>query len=85
MLLELQPEYDRRKSFYGKARVEVKDNGDKLLWSYNTMVCKISQGGAFVFGTYSATTLRHIKEFLKQNGFEATTKKQIMRDYEVTE
>ena len=34
-----------------------------------------------VFGLYSVTTLRHIKEFLKQNGFKAETKAQIAKDY----
>ena len=36
---------------------------------------------AEVYGTYSATTLRHIKEFLKQNGFKADSKSQIEKDY----
>ena len=38
-------------------------------------------GKAYVVDTYSQTTLRHIKEFLKQNGFKADSKKQIMEDY----
>jgi hypothetical protein len=38
---------------------------------------------AEVYGTYSSTTLRHIKEFLKQNGFKAESSKQIMADYGV--
>jgi hypothetical protein len=36
---------------------------------------------AEVFGTYSQTTLRHIKEFLLQHGFRADNSKQIMADY----
>lgn len=76
----LEPEYDSRASFYGKAIVEV--NGNKqTLYSYNTKVAEIDGDTATVFGTYSQTTLRHIKEFLKQNGFTATTSKQIMNDY----
>ena len=31
---------------------------------------------------HSATTLRHVKEFLRQEGFTADTKGQILRDYE---
>lgn len=40
--------YDRAKSFYGKAKVIEKDNGEKVLQSYNTEVCKITSGGEFV-------------------------------------
>lgn len=62
---ELTPT-DRRKSFYGKARVIEKDNGEKVLQSYNTEVCKITSGGEFVrmWGGYSATTMRHVNSFL---------------------
>lgn len=30
-------------------------------------------------------TLRHIKEFLKQNGYDALTKKQILTEYKATD
>ena len=74
---------DSRKSFYGKAFVKELPNGDKQLISYNTIVAEIKDGKPQVYGTYSQTTLRHIKEFLKQEGFECTTAKQIMKDYGV--
>ena len=77
---ELQAIYDSRKSFYKKAHVVTNDNTLTLI-SYNTKVAQIKDGKAVVFGTYSPTTLRHIKEFLYQNGFEADTKKQIENDY----
>lgn len=77
---ELEPRYDSRKSFYGKARVEIED-GNKKLYSYNTLVAEIKDGRAIVHGTYSQTTLRHIKEFLKQEGFKAETSKQMIKDY----
>lgn len=38
----------REKSFYGKARIIEKDNGEKVLQSYSTEVCKITTGGLFV-------------------------------------
>jgi hypothetical protein len=83
---DLQAKFDSRNSFYGKARVEESD--DQLtLTSYSTKVAKIfcaSDGEpleAEVYGTYSQTTLRHIKEFLKQHGFKAENSKQIMADY----
>lgn len=87
----LEPRYDSRKSFYNKARIEA-DYPTVKLFSYATHVASIvyngkqdDKGKAEVYGTYSATTLRHIKEFLKQYGFFADTSKQIMADYGVTE
>ena len=35
---ELKPQHDARKSFYGKARVRVDDDGNKFLISYGTPV-----------------------------------------------
>ena len=57
---------DGRKSFYGKAIVIEKDNGEKVLQSYNTEVCKITSDGEFVrlWSGYSATTMRHVNSFL---------------------
>lgn len=80
MAYELQTQHDSRKSFYGKARVEI-INGKSVLYSYNTKVAQIENGKPIVYGTYSQTTLRHIKEFLLQNGFKAENSKQIMKDY----
>ncbi len=56
---------DSRKSFYGKAHV-IEKNGEKLLESYNTIVCKIDNDGDFVrmWEGYSATTMRHVNSFL---------------------
>lgn len=78
--IKLQPKYDSRKSFYGKAKV-VDEDGKKVLYSFNTKVAEIKDGKARVFGTYSGTTTRHVKEFLLQNGFEVKDSKQIMADY----
>lgn len=81
-IMELCPYYDSAKSFYGKAKV-VEIENDVFLVSYDTVVAffnretKIAQ----VVGTFSQTTLRHIKEFLRQSGFKAETKKQIEKDY----
>lgn len=81
-IMELCPYYDSAKSFYGKAKV-VEIENDVFLVSYDTIVAFYNRGAkiAQVFDTYSATTLRHIKEFLKQSGFKAETKKQIEKDY----
>lgn len=53
----------------------------KTLVSYVTEVATIAGDKARVRGTYSNTTLRHIKEFLLQNGFKADNSKQILADY----
>lgn len=77
---ELQPLYDVHKSFYGKALVEryVASGGTKLvLKSYGTIVAVVTPVGETDDGTevycveidmrhLSATTLRHVKEFLAQ-------------------
>ena len=62
--------YDRAKSFYGKAKVIEKDNGETVLLSYDTEVCKITSGGEFVhlWSSYSVTTMRHINSFLQLVG-----------------
>jgi len=75
---------DSHKSFYGKAHVIQKGNV-KVLRSYDTDVAEIENGKAKVFVLYSATTTRHIKAFLQQNGFKAESSKQIMADYGVKE
>lgn len=61
---ELSPVADSRKSYYGKASV-VEWNGEKILVSYETPVCKIDRDGRFVrlWNGYSATTMRHINSF----------------------
>ena len=81
-IMELCPYYDSAKSFYGKAKV-IEIGNDVFLMSYDTIVAYYRRGAriAQVFDIYSATTLRHIKEFLKQSGFKAESKKQIEKDY----
>lgn len=81
-IMELCPYYDSAQSFYSKAKV-IEIENDVFLVSYDTIVAFYNRETkiAEVIDTYSATTLRHIKEFLKQSGFKAETKKQIERDY----
>lgn len=78
---ELEPIFDSRKSFYKKAYTLTENNKITLL-SYNTKVAEIKNDKAKIFDTYSPTTLRHIKEFLYQNGFKIGTKKELMEWYE---
>ena len=77
MLYELDCRYDTRASFYGKAKVEVKEDNickNYLLYSYGTLVAiytedKITNLKRYDYlGKYSQTTTRHQKEFFKQNG-----------------
>lgn len=89
MLMELRPIYDSRKSFYGKAQIEIKK--EKLeLYSYSTLVAEIKRDDnkCKVFldsngSLYSPTTLRHIKDFLYQNGVMFGTKSDIISRYGV--
>ena len=78
----LETIYDSRNSFYGKAKVELDEN-QIILYSYGTLVAFIENDVAYITGHYSQTTMRHIREFLLQNGFVAINKKQMMEDYAV--
>jgi len=83
--MRLEPIYDGAKSFYGKANVFTSyDNGNVVmeLISYTTLVAKIEDGRAYVKGSYSRTTTRHIKEFLLQNGFDFENTKDILNKYD---
>lgn len=61
--------HDGRKSFYGKARVMVEDNGTETLYSYNTAIIKRTAAGELVrlWAGWSATTGRHIAAFCGLN------------------
>lgn len=80
---DLSPRYDARASFYGKAVVTDNEDGTVELRSYGTLVAKITipNDTPEVYGWFSNTTGRHIKEFLKQYGFKAENKSQILKDY----
>lgn len=83
-IYNLEPRFDSRKSFYGKAKVVVDDNGDKMLYSYGTPVVKIRGSLVATLGEYalaSVTTTRHTKEFLRQNGFAVGSKSEISKMY----
>lgn len=63
---------DSHKSFYGKAIVIEKDNGEKELISYSTTVMKQTKTGEYIrlWDGWSATTGRHIKAFSGLNKAE---------------
>ena len=66
----LEPRYDTRNSFYKKAKVVTKDNGDEELYSYGTHVGGVRGGKPYSKGKFSQTTSRHQKEFFKQRGVD---------------
>lgn len=84
-LYDLEPQYDSRKSFYGKAKVYKDNKGHLLLVSYSTIVAEITDGiltedgrsTVKVNGWYSQTTARHINDFLYQYGFKTMSKKEM--------
>ena len=80
---DLIPRYDSKASFYGKAKIDYASVNRIKLYSYNTLVAEVDKENnkAKIYGTFSTTTLRHIKEFLKQQGFKAENKHQIIKDY----
>lgn len=67
-VFELKP-INGRKSFYGKAKVIKKDNGDIELRSYSTIVARV-RNGKFerLWSGYSATTMNHINSFINTFG-----------------
>ena len=65
---ELSPK-NNQKSFYGKARVCIMDNGDEVLISYDTPVIrKDAEGNLYrLWGGWSATTGRHVASYCGLN------------------
>ena len=89
--MELTPDYDARKSFYGKAIVNVDRSGayaatltsygtpvSRVEWDENTLNYRVT---LLEDWDCSQNTLRHVKEFLKQHCFKADSKAQMQRDY----
>ena len=66
-----------QRDYYGKAHVIEKD-GETLLQSYDTIVCKINRGGDFVrlWGGYSDTTKRHVNDFRRLFNLPGLNKKE---------
>lgn len=60
---------DSHKSFYGKAKVYIADDGTETLYSYNTPIIKRTVTGELVrmWDGWSATTGRHIAAFCGLN------------------
>lgn len=56
-----------RKSFYGRAKVRVEDDGTETLFSYDTPIIKRNTDGTltalYIGNKYSTTTASHVKAF----------------------
>ncbi len=76
-MYELRPVYSSQKSFSGKAKYTSNMHDGNVLYSYGTKVASI-QNAQLVrhWGGYSATTLRHVNEFARQNGLDNIGKAQ---------
>lgn len=70
-MYDLRP-IDRKKSFYGKARVCVESDGSEVLYSYNTPIIRREKSGRLhrLWFSWSATTGRHIRAFCGMNKAE---------------
>jgi hypothetical protein len=68
---ELSP-VDGRKSFYGKAKAELYEDGSEILLSYDTPIIYRSPDGELsrLWHGWTATTGRHIKSFSGLNKAE---------------
>ena len=67
---------DGRKSFYGKAKVVVSNNGTATLYSYNTEICRVNNGRLEkIWNGWTATTGRHIAAFCNAYGIPYSGKK----------
>ena len=71
MYYDLRSEHGRRAMYYGKATV-IDDNGKLQLKSYDTIVAEYNKRTKTltIYGWYSMTTSRHIREFARQLGIE---------------
>ena len=71
MRYELIP-IDGRKSFYGKAIIDLQDDGTATLYSYGTKIISKNRDGLLTryYNGYTATTGRHIKAFCGLNKTE---------------
>ena len=63
---ELEPQFDKRKSFYKKAYIIYMKDDTILLQSYDTIIAVLQPNGDFDFNKYSYTSNRHLYEFMRQ-------------------
>lgn len=66
---DLVPIHGKQSSFYGKAKVFIDENNNRVLYSYNTPIILKKNDGTLVrlWDGYSYTTGKHIKSFCGLN------------------
>lgn len=83
--IELQPSWSKLKSFHQKATVGTTKTGDKYLKSFGFLVCEIIKGEVKIHNEIekwdSKSTIRHINNFLYENGFETGNTKGLAEMY----
>lgn len=65
--------YDKLGSFHEKATIVACSNGNHILTSYGKRICMVTPEDAVYIGKDfipTKTSLRHVKEFLKQHNLE---------------
>ncbi len=79
--VELIPTWSKLKSFHGKAIVGTKENGNKYLKSFGFLIAEIIDGKIKIHNEVekwdSKTTIRHINNFLFENGYETGNLKEL--------
>ena len=82
---ELEPIIDKRKSFYKKAKILIDKNGNKFLKSYDSIIAEVIIGKVKINNDVylwdSQTSLRHLRDFLYQLGYEIGTKQELIKMY----
>ena len=83
--IELQPSWSKLKSFHQKATVGTTKTGDKYLKSFGFLVCEIIKGEVKIHNEIdkwdSKSTIRHINNFLYENGFDTGNTKELTEMY----
>lgn len=84
-MIFLEPVIDRRKSFYKKAKILIDNKGNKYLKSYDSIIVEVKNGkvkiNTDVYLWDSQTSLRHLKDFLYQLGYEIGSKQDLINMY----
>lgn len=84
-MIFLEPVIDKRKSFYKKAKILIDNKGNKYLKSYDSIIAEIKDGkvkiNTDVYLWDSQTSLRHLKDFLYQLGYEIGSKQELINMY----
>ncbi len=84
-IIYLEPMIDRRRSFYKKAKILIDNKGNKFLQSYDSIIAEVVNGkvkiNTDVYLWDSNTSLRHLKDFLYQSGYEIGSKQKLIKMY----